>query len=743
MTTETRNTFQQKKLFTLIGEALRPERLLSALLVGLLIGALEVAFAASFAALIFRGEMAVHLSRGIGMALFAAAAGIAISSLLTSLPALIAGLQSAPSAIVGVMAVAIAGTVIDEEARLVTIVAAVALTTLATGLFLFGLGAFRLGGLVRFLPYPVAGGFLAGTGWLLVAGGISTMSRLPFTLFDTDAIGNLFRPDTLFLWLPGLALGAVTLALSRRIHRPWLLPAVIVAIIAGFYGAATLFGLSLAELGDGGWLLGPFPAGRLWQPVSAAELSAVEWAALWPQLPGAMAVVGVTTIALLLNAAGLEVALNRDIDLDHEMRVAGVANLAAGAGAGMVGFAQLSLTILAERLGAGHRLTGLIAAAVCGFALWGGGVVLGLVPTLVFGTLLAYLGFSFLWEWVVEARSRLPRVDYLIVLLILAVIGAAGFLPGIAVGVLMTAVLFVVNYSRTSVIRYELSGATFRSRVTRNPPDHALLEVVGDQVYFLHLHGFIFFGTAHDLFERVRARVRRTPTRYVAIDFRQVIGLDSTALLSFDKMQNLARRHEFTLVLAGLSPKLRRQFEQGGLADRGAGHLRFASDIDHAAEWCEDQFCAANTEQADRVLVDYLLAIRPGAATERLVGYMERHEANEGDYLIRQGSEADHLFFIESGQISARLEGAAGVPMRLETMQGGRAVGELGFYLGTRRSAAVVVDRPSVIYRLSHDALSRIERDDPEAAQAFHRIIIHLLGERALHLVRVVEALQK
>ena len=412
-------------------------------------------------------------------------------------------------------------------------------------------------------------------------------------------------------------------------------------------------------------------------------------------------------------------------------------------GAGLVGFAQLSLTILAERLGAGRRLTGLIAAAVCGFALWGGGVVLGLVPTLVFGTLLVYLGLSFLWEWVVEARSRLPRVDYLIVLLILVVIGAAGFLPGIAVGVLTTAVLFVVNYSRTSVVRYDLSGATFRSRVTRNPQDRALLEVVGDQVYFLHLHGFIFFGTAHDLFERVRARVWATTTRYVVIDFRQVIGLDSTALLSFDKMHHLARRHEFTLVLSGLSPNLRRQFERGGLAGRGAGHLRFANDIDHAAEWCEDQLCVANpVELADRVLADYLLTIRPGAATERLVGYMERHEAVEGDYLIRQGSEPDHLFFVESGQISARLEGSSGAPLRLETMQGGRAVGELGFYLGTRRSAAVVVDRPSVIYRLSRDALSRIERDDPEAAHAFHRIIIHLLGERALHLVRVVEALQ-
>jgi len=75
-------------------------------------------------------------------------------------------------------------------------------------------------------------------------------------------------------------------------------------------------------------------------------------------------------------------------------------------------------------------------------------------------------------------------------------------------------------------------------------------------------------------------------------------------------------------------------------------------------------------------------------------------------------------------------------------MQGGRAVGELGFYLGTRRSASVVADRDSVLYSLSQVMLTQVEADDPEAAYAFHRIIIHLLGERVLHLVQAVDILQ-
>lgn len=716
---------------------LRPERLVPGLLAGVLIAILEIALATSFATLIFSGELSSYLSRGIGLALFSSTVGIALTSLLTSYPALLGGNQDAPAAIMAVMAAAVAALVVGEEARLATVVVTVGLTTLATGLFLLGLGVFRLAGLVRFLPYPVAGGFLAGTGWLLFVGGISAMSRLPFSLTHLPA---LFATATLPYWLPGALLGALILGLSGRVHHYLFMPGMIVATIAGFFLVATLFGRSPAELSAGGWLLGPFPAGGLWQPVSAAELAAVDWRAIWPQIPNLISAVVISAIALLLNASGVELATRRDIDMNREMKAAGVANLAAGLGAGLVGYAQLSLSVLSERLGAANRLTGLIAAAVCGVATVVGGAALGYVPTIVFGALLVYLGLSFLWEWVVTARRRLPAVDYAIVLLILGVIATVGFLPGVVVGIIAAVVMFVVSYSRTSIVKHELSGTTLRSRVTRSADDRAALEALGDQAYFLQLQGFIFFGTANGLLEQVRARARRTSTRYVALDFRQVIGFDSTALLSFDKMRQLARDNGFTMVLSSLSPGLRRQFSRGGIEEE-AGVVRFASDLDRAAEWCEDQICAAG-DVAERTLAGYLQDIVPGEATRRLVGYMERLTVGQGDHLIRQGAEPDDLFFIESGQLTAQLEAENGAPLRLETMQGGRTVGELGFYLDTRRSAAVVADRPSVVYRLSRATLERIEHEDSEAAYAFHRVVVHLLGERVLHLVRAVDALQ-
>ena len=716
---------------------LQPRRLVPALISGVLNGALEVALAVSFAALVFSGDLSPYLARGIGLALFSATVGVVIVTLLSSLSVSISASQSVPAAIVALAATAVAAAV-APEAQFATVAVVIALTTLAAGLVFLFLGHFRLTGLVRFLPYPVIGGFLAGTGWLLLIGGVGIMAGRPFTF---AGLGDLLATPALLRWLPGVLAGALILFLAGRVRHYLFLPAAILGVLLLFYVAVYLSGAPVAELSAGGWLLGPFPASSLLQPVGPAEWSQADWSAVWPQVPNLLAAVGISAIALLLNATGLELSLRRDLDLNREMRSAGWANLVAGLGGGFVGYHALSLTMLNARLGVTSRLGGLLVGVVVGVALLFGGAALGLLPKMIFGALLAFLGLSFLWEWVVVAARRLPRIDYAIVVGILVIIAGVGFLQGVVVGVIAAVVMFVVSYSRSSVVKHELDGRSFASRVTRSAQARALLADVGQQAYYLQLQGFIFFGTAYGLLEGVRVRVRHTPTRHVVLDFRQVIGLDSTALLSFDKLRQLAHDNGFTLTFAGLSPALRAQFAQGGLREE-PDVLGFTADLDHAAEWVEDQLCLMVESINEQPLDSYLQAIVPGEATTRLVNHLARRDVPAGATLIHQDDEPDVMYFIESGQVTAQLEQPGREPLRLETMRGGRTVGELGFYLGTRRSATVVADRPTVVYVLTQAELARLEREDPAAAHAFHRVIVHLLGERVLHLVRAVDALR-
>jgi SulP family sulfate permease len=130
---------------------------------------------------------------------------------------------------------------------------------------------------------------------------------------------------------------------------------------------------------------------------------------------------------------------------------------------------------------------------------------------------------------------------------------------------------------------------------------------------------------------------------------------------------------------------------------------------------------------------------------DSVLKYLEPIQVDAGNFLIRQGDPPGAIYFIESGQVTAQFEFSDGQrqSIRLETMRGGHIVGEIGFYLNQPRTAAVVTDKPSTIYRLTREALSEMERDDPEAASLFHQLVIRLLSRRLGHLINTVNALQR
>jgi SulP family sulfate permease len=713
------------------------------------------------------------VSYGVGYALVGAIISLTFVTLFTSWPGFIGGNQDAPAAILALMAGAIMGLMpasATAEETFFTVIVTIALTTLVTGLALWGTGYFHLGNLARFLPYPVVGGFLAGTGWLLVTGAVGLMADLPA---DLQGLLALFQADVIIRWLPGVLLAVAIFFISSRVDHYLVLPVLLLLSMLLFFAIAWASGLSMADLGEGGWLLGPFEGEGLWRPITPAMLSAVYWPAVVSQAAGMAAIVLISTVGLLLNAGGVELAVNAefhsgDVDLDKELRTAGAANVLAGLAAGMVGFHQLSLSILNFKIGANNRLTGLIAAAVCLLALLAGASLLGIFPKVIVGALLFLLGLSLLVDWVVKGWSKLPRVDYAIVLTILLVTAVVGFLEAVALGLLMAVILFVVGYSRVDVVHHELSGASFHSRVVRSPQEEGLLLAHGEGIYILQLRGFVFFGTADSLFRRVRSRLRdpnRPRLRALVFDFEQVSGLDSTAMISLNKIKSAARRQGFALVLCGAHGRGQKQLEMAGLVEDGEWLFCF-DNVDLGVAWCEDVLLADLTAEAGweavaaetpqdllaLVFVDTLRAagdfLLPGeeleSAVSSMLSYFEKREVDAGALIMGQGERADSLCFLASGKVTVRLVTAAGSTLRLETVGGaGRVIGEIGFFLGGERTADVVAEEPSLLFCLSKDGLAHMQEEAPRAAAILHRLVANILAERVRRLTRTVKALER
>jgi SulP family sulfate permease len=125
------------------------------------------------------------------------------------------------------------------------------------------------------------------------------------------------------------------------------------------------------------------------------------------------------------------------------------------------------------------------------------------------------------------------------------------------------------------------------------------------------------------------------------------------------------------------------------------------------------------------------------------MNFLETQELPAGRHLIQQGDSPGSLYFLDEGLVTAQLEVPGQDPVRLNTMSSENLVGELGFYLGSKRNASVVAETPIRVHRLTTEALKEMEANDPEAAAAFHKFIVHVMAEKLSHTMSTVETLMR
>jgi SulP family sulfate permease len=705
---------------------------------GIVIGAVEVVFAASFAALVFAGYLEFYfLDDGVGLYLGAAALTLAFMAWRAGRRGVVGGLQGTGAA---VMAVVSASVVVHGAGSpndiFLSAVAAIMVAMVLCGVVLLWLGSRRRGDLIRFVPYPVVGGFLAGTGWLLFKGGVYVASRVsPFF----NPLSDLFAASALQRWLPAFAFGVILLVSVRVVRRQLVIPAVIAIGLVVFVAGVVATGSSMEEVRGGGWLLGPFDPAILWKTWTLSTLAGAGWLAVLESWAGIVTAVFVATFAVLFNISGTELVLDRDLDTNQELRDAGVLNVVSGALGGIPGYHALSLTALATRMSVDARAAGLIAALVPLAAVVFGAEVVGLIPRMIVGGVLVYLGLSFMVEWVWDKRRLLPPLEYAVVLVILLGIIVWGFLIGVVIGLVLAVVLFAISYGRIELVREVAFGETYRSNVDRPQTERAELRGLSERVQILRVSGFFFFGSTNRLLERIRRRMEEeTPPRYLVIDLRRVTGVDSSAIVSFVKVIRLVEAAGSEVVFTAASDAVRAQLARGGV-DEVPGLVWFEPDLDRGLQRCEDALLSAPSRaEAKR---EHPAAAGPDALPPGLAAHIERVSVPEGTVLIHQDDPPGDIYVLESGRLGVETVTPEGTRIRLRTLRPRVVVGEIALYTGVARTADVVAEVPSVVLRIGRESIERLEAEEPELAAALHRWLATTLAERLTDTMRTFDVL--
>jgi len=410
------------------------------------------------------------------------------------------------------------------------------LATAMSGVFLFLMGIFRLGTLVRFIPIAVIIGFTNGIAFLIALSQIKDffglqIEKMPAQFFQ--AIQTLYlAADTFNPTALALACSSLAVLIAWKIFQKnlgWLshLPGTVVAMILATI-VTTFFDLPVDTIGS---RFGGSPAGLphfAWFPISWDTAQFMVIPALTLALLGA--------IESLLCARIADGLMHDRHDSNQELMAQGVANLVTPFFGGMPATGTIARTVTNIESGGNTPLSGIIhAITLLAIVLFAAPLAKN-IPLASLAAILMYVAWNMgEWKKFVELKQfRLPyRITILSVFILTVVLDLT---VAVQVGLLLAFITFI--YRISSLSRCERADGK----------DFPGLENTQGSIDAYRIYGAIFFG-AVKLLEKIEEKL---PTETLLLDLKNVIYVDTSGMDTIMELAHLCEIRNIKLIVCGL-----------------------------------------------------------------------------------------------------------------------------------------------------------------------------------------------
>ena len=697
---------------------------------GGVLGVDAIGFCVAMATLVFSGSLISGLAPGMAVFLLSTFVIAATLQVFSGIKGALGMVQDTSISILApAVAIAVMGVSGSGDAKFMTALAVLGVSALATGAVFQLVGAFKLGRVVRVLPYPVAAGFLASSGWLLAYAAI-------LISIHAGDMGQIFTqvqdPDILISLL--LAGGLALVLLVTMYLRPGVngvLTVLILAIIA-FYGVSALIGLPLDVARERGFLpLLPSAGEQI--SLSVDSLSLIDWGQVLVVGPTLAIVVIVNLVGMLLNTGGAELATQTEVDINSELRSTGGANLIIGLMGGIAGYITAGSTAVASQLGAKPQYVGLGFCLTVLLGFFFANQIVAAVPTFIAAGLLLFIGITMLIDWVWNTRTRMTRADWGIVLAILVATAIVGILTAVVAGLIFSLAAFAFSYARIPPIQHNAAAGSRSSPVDRHMHDGEVLRLNAARIQLFELQGYLFFGSVEDLIDAVRDRVKEnTKPSYVILDLANVSGVDSAACSALEKLAERMQRYQVSLHMSAPSAETERVMRAWGMKLDGGDGFRLWDNTDAAIEFCENSLLAGEAQTATDAHEPESDWNSPRFA--QLKSHMTQITLAKGDVLISAGEASQDIYFLKSGRLGVYITVQDGRKKRVRSMVDGAIIGELAYYLDLPRSADIVAERACEVFRLDMGKMEALAASEPVLSAELHKLLAQTLAEKVVRM---------
>ena len=765
---------------------------------GIINGVLKLLFCIVFAVLIY--DAAPHLLKDTFLVLCGTQLTTStVTCLVTALYSSASSSISGPDIVHALFLSAMMGTVAkktsDPEAALATILFLICFTSLCISLTWLVVAKYRLTVVIDFFPVAVVTGFLGCVGYKVIKSSVKIAVGKAWYYFLTPNSGEFW-----VLLLPALPLG-ICMYLLKRFHigSPLvILPYFILVPVVVFYLCVGASQQTMEDVRGAGWMFDEFQTNMFWEQWSRLHFHKIQWDAVLETLPDTLVLVIIVTLDALmyLKKNKREMNMNVQMDLVHELNILGFQNLLSVLCVGPVGYPLYEMTVLINYSitnNAHEKRPTLIVAAICGVSwLCSIAIIVNVLPRFFLSGLLIYAGLPFL-ELIVAAYWRLTKKEFATVLAIVFTnfffelfksTKTHALVIAMLLGFLLSSLVFVLQYAKTSVIRDSLSGKDYQSSVVRSYQEQLLVERLGARYAIIELEGYIFFGSCNQLVHWAKEKIRENDVKsnaeklkYIIVDLKHVENIDYTGSAAFSRvLVPLLLDCCSEVIFSDMSPKVRgklsdvfqskqwNQWNQSTQADQLNQKVKEFHDLDHASEYVENlllnraaclrkhwllfpSFSRLHTQAVLKNTYEIFEAILGGQQVgNRLWKYAEQLKFPQGYFITREGRFNHTLYLLQKGKVTTFRDEedkkGRGIH-RIRTMFRGAFVNEECLFSDRPVADSTVTNQECLIWAIDREQQKKMEAQDPNLMAAILRYVLSTSSLAKNRLEREVSAIDQ
>ena len=447
--------------------------------------------------------------------------------------------------------------------------------TIIAGIMLIFMGLFKLGALIRFVPFTITTGFTAGIAVTLTIGQLKDFFGLTYppgtaTVETTEKLaalaGNLSTVNGQAC-LVGVVCLAVLFLWPRVTER---VPSSLMALLAGIALVSGL-GLDVSTIGDLYVIDSALPTFHM--PHFSLEL-------FRDQFANGVTIAILAAIESLLSCVVADSMISGHHRANMELVAQGVGNIASVLFGGIPATGAIARTAANVKAGGRTPISGMVHALVLVAVLAFLMPYAALIPMPTIAAILLYVAYNMSgWRNFAHLCQTASKgaVATLVLTFVLTIV--FDLVVAIGVGMLITVVLFMKMVSEETEVKGWKYYCDENSEVTH-------LRELPKSVRVYEINGPMFFGMT----ERIADISVKDFTRYLIIRMRGVPSLDATGMNALENLYDYCNSHGVRLIFSHVNEQPMKTMRRAGFVDLvGEEHFRSCIDdaIAHARELLE------------------------------------------------------------------------------------------------------------------------------------------------------------